>query len=219
MKTVGIAYSKHRNALGLVGNETIPAERKALVKFAREWQRENISKAPATIAKLYDKIKWDKTVIDQQVGEFFIQDLKNHGIPLQVITTQKDLKDPENIERIKVMDKVEMTHFIMVALRQRFQIEFPANPPKTIQKLEHQISMYTEHKTEAGGIDYYAPGDQKDNLTKAFMISIFAERNVLTKFENTVHVGGGIGTNEIREQIPSFDSGEFNSEIEKWWET
>ena len=65
------------------------------------------------------------TIIDQQVGEFFIQDLRNHDIPIQVITTQKDLKDPKLIEKIKVMDKIEMTHFVMVALRQNHQIEFP----------------------------------------------------------------------------------------------
>ena len=52
--------------------------------------------------------------------------------------------------------------------------------------------MFVEHKTEAGGVDYYAPGDEKDNLTKAFMISIFAQRHILIKDVNIEHVGGGI---------------------------
>ena len=85
-----------------------------------------------------------------------------------------------------------MTHFVMVALRQNHQIEFPERPPPTVLDLEKQISMFVEHKTEAGGVDYYAPGDEKDNLTKAFMISIFAQRHILIKDVSIEHVGGGI---------------------------
>ena len=192
MKTVGIAYSKHRNAIGMVGNEVNIKEKKVRIKLAREWSRKDIGKAPQQISELYDRLSWDVTIIDQQVGEFFIQDLRNHDIPIQVITTQKDLKDPKLIEKIKVMDKIEMTHFVMVALRQNHQIEFPAQPPPTVLDLEKQISMFVEHKTEAGGVDYYAPGDEKDNLTKAFMISIFAQRHILIKDVSIEHVGGGI---------------------------
>ena len=46
MKTVGIAYSKHRNAIGMVGNEVNIKEKKVRIKLAREWSRKDIGKAP-----------------------------------------------------------------------------------------------------------------------------------------------------------------------------
>ena len=47
MKTVGIAYSKHRNAIGMVGNEVNIKEKKVRIKLAREWSRKDIGQGPS----------------------------------------------------------------------------------------------------------------------------------------------------------------------------
>ncbi len=178
MKFVGIAHSKHRNAIGLIGIQVIPKENQVRVKFARQWLREDLSTTPGDIASLYRKYKWDKTFIDQKVGQFFIKELRGENVPLKVINTQKDLKDPHEIEHVRIMDIIEMTHF-MITLKQNHQVEFPPKPPKSVQELEKQMGLFTEHKTEAGGLNYFASGKALDSLTKALMISCFAARRWL----------------------------------------
>jgi len=196
IKLAATAHSKHRNAIGLVGVEIDPKLKKVYVKLARQWSRSMISEIPNEISKLYIKVKWGDTYIDQQTGQHFISDLKRiHHIPLKIISTQKNLKDPDEIERIKIMDKIEMTQF-MLSLRQNHQVEFPANPSDTMQELESQMPLYSEHKTEAGNVDYYAPGDEKDNLTKALLICCFAARKYLVFGDIETYVGSQISEPE-----------------------
>ncbi|MBI1663422.1 MAG: hypothetical protein IS860_08030 [Nitrosopumilus sp.] len=194
MKITAIAHSKHRNAFGLVGIEVDSNQKRAYVKMAKQWSRDKINTVPSEIAKLYREIKWSKTYIDQESGEHLIQDLrKSYNIPLKIITTQKKVKDPKGIEKITTMDKIEITQF-MLTLMQNHQVKFPQNPSQIMAELEHQIAVYSEHKTEQGSIDYFAPGEEKDNLTKALLICCFAARKQLSLVPNdTVHVGGGIG--------------------------
>ena len=57
-----------------------------------------------------------------------------------------------------------------------------------MQELEHQVALFSEHTTEAGMVNYYAPGDELDNLTKALIIACFAARPFL---HDSVKVVGG----------------------------
>ena len=189
MKLAAIAHSKHRNAIGLVAVQIDTKQKLVYVKLARQWSRDKINIIPAEISKLYQKIQWGTTYIDQLTGQHFIQDLKRiHHMPLKIINTQKNLREPAEIEKIQVMDKIEMTQF-MLTLRQNHQVKFPENPSETMMELESQMPIYSEHKTEAGGVDYYAPGDEKDNLTKALLIDCFAAR----KYLRIGNVGGYVG--------------------------
>jgi len=190
IKLAAIAHSKHRDIFGLVGIEVSPELKKVYVKLARQWPRNMINEIASEIGTLYRKIQWGDTFIDQQTGQHFIQDLKRiEKLRLNVITTQKNLKDPDEIENIRVIDKIEMTQF-MLTLRQNHQVEFPPNPSKTMKDLEEQMALYSEHKTEAGNIDYFAPGSEKDNLTKGLLISCFAARKYLKVGDVGVYVGG-----------------------------
>lgn len=164
--------------IGIIGAEIDITQRKVYVKLARQWSREQINKIPDNIQNIYSKIQWEDTIIDQQTGQHFIQDLKRCEMPMQVITTQKNIKDPDVIEKIQTMDKVEMIQ-LMLVLRKNHQIIFPEEPSEDMSQLEHQMSVFTEHKTEAGGIDYFAPGDEFDNLTKALLMLCFAARRQL----------------------------------------
>ena len=204
LRLAAIIHSKHRNMFGLVGTEIDTEKKKAYVKLARQWSRTKINEIPSEVSRIYQKIKWKTTYVDQLTGQHFIQDLKSNHVPVSVITTQKNLKDPHDIERIKVMDKIEMVQ-LMLSLRQNHQVEFPPAPSKSMTELEEQFALFTEHKTEAGNIDYFAPGEELDSLVKALLINCFAARKYLTVKEIGVCVGGQIDeTPEINYGIGKF---------------
>jgi len=179
LKITALSHSKHRNAFGLIGIE-VDVEKKIIhVRLAKQWRREEINQIPSDIAQAFSQIKWDSQYMDQKIGEHLIKAIKIKAeFTIKVITTQKNLKDPEGIEDIKILDIIEMTQFLL-QLKINHQIQLPENPGKTMRILESQIALFTEHKTEAGGIDYYAPGDEMDNLIRALMICCFAVRNIL----------------------------------------
>jgi len=177
-----IGYSKHRSMYGLVVITCDTEERTVQVRLAKEWSRDMLHEIPDKILSYYEKIKWYDTYIDQLTAEHFINDLKRLGIPVSVINTQKDLKDPEDIEKLVVMDKAEMVSMFL-KFRQKKQIEFHPRPTTDLQTLEDQMINYYEHKTEAGNIDYYASGDEHDNLTKALLICCFSVREYMEEYE------------------------------------
>lgn len=182
IRQAAIAHSKHRNMFGLVGVEISHRQKKVFVKLVRQWPREQINHIHNEISTLYNNVKWGETYIDQQTGQHFIQNLTNNNMNLRIITTQKNLKDPAQIEYVRIMDKIEMVQ-LMIVLKQNHQIVFPKNPTHTMKQLEEQIAIFSEHKTEAGSVDYFAPGQELDNLTKALMINCFAARTYLLDIE------------------------------------
>jgi len=177
-KIVAISHSKHRNMIGFVGIEVDTEKLIVYVRLAFQWSRNQINQIPQEIDDAYSKIKWDKLYIDQSTGEHFIKDIKRHGVSVEVITTKKNLNEPNDIDRLLVMDKIEMTQ-LMLALKLKHRIQFPPNPNGTMREAISQVELFTEKKTEAGGIDYYAPGEELDSLTKSLMICCFAVRNIL----------------------------------------
>lgn len=176
-KTIALTFSKHRNAFGLVGIE-VDENLVVHVGLAKQWRRQQINQIPLDIANTYPKIQWSEMYVDQSLGEHLIQEIKKRDISINVITTKKNMPDPADIERLLVMDKIEMTQF-MLSLKLKHRIQFPQRRVDDMQELINQIELFRENKTEAGGIDYYSPGDELDNLTKALMICCFAVRNVL----------------------------------------
>lgn len=192
VKRAAISHSKHRNMFGLVGIEADSEKKEIHVKLARQWSRDKLNTIPLEIKKIHNKIMWDTTYTDQLVGEHFIQALRrDHNLRIQVINTQKNLKDPDDIEKVKTMDKVEMVQW-MLTIFQDHQIKFPEKRSRHMEELTSQIAIFTEHKTEAGNIDYFAPGEEYDNLVKALMITCFSVRNMISKNVSIEHVGGGI---------------------------
>ena len=211
MKITAITHSKHRDAIGLVGISINAKTKKVHPSLVRQWSRDNINTVPSEINTLYQKIKWEQTYIDQLTGEHFINELKNdYQIPLSVINTKKNLIDPKDIRKIKTMDKVEMTQFMLV-LKQNHQIEFSTQPSIHMKELEHQWSLFSEHKTEAGNVDYYSPGDELDNLIKSLMIACFAARNILTGNTAPVYAGSLYQQRDITSDIEEQFNSAFSS--------
>ncbi len=186
-KTVALSYSKHRSAFGLVGIDT-DEDLVVQVGLAKQWSRQQINQIPLDIANAYHDIQWSKMYVDQSLGEHLIKEIKKHAISVDVITTKKNMPDPADIDRLLVMDKMEITQF-MLSLKIKHRIQFPQKRGKDMQELINQIELFTEHKTEAGGIDYYSPGDELDNLTKALMICCFAVRNILSGDDGLPFIG------------------------------
>ncbi len=107
---VALSYTKQRTNFGMVGIEIDKQERKAYVRLAKQWPRSKMNSIPGDIGQLHSRIKWHNTIADQQIGQHLIKSVeKSLKSQVQVITTQKNLKDPEDIEMVKVMDITEMT--------------------------------------------------------------------------------------------------------------
>jgi len=202
-KIVALSHSKLRNAIGMVGIEIDEEKKIAYVRLAKHWKREQMNQMPADIKKLYSKIKWDKTYADQQVGQHLLKSIEAQiSFTIFTITTQKNLKDPEDIEKIKVMDQTEMTQ-LFLSLKIDHKIQFPPDPTKDMILLEKQVEIFAEHKTEQGTISYYAPGKKLDNLIKALTICCFVGRHSLTEGETPMIIQ--IGSTPIPPKPKSYD--------------
>ena len=137
--------SKHRNMFGLLVTEYLADKHVLFARMAVQWKRTSMNKIVDDMVMIDGKIKFGKVWTDQIVGQHMIKALQAANIPMEPITTQKDLKDPRNIERIKVMDKNEMTQ-LMLSLKLNNQIKFPLRPSKAMLELEQQTELFTEHK-------------------------------------------------------------------------
>ena len=180
-KVTALAHSKLRNELGFVGIEAWPSEKRVYVKLVRQWSMDDINSIATEITNLYKAFQWHNTLIAQSAGEYIISALKREGLPITVITTQKLVKDPQMLLDVKVMDKIEMTEFLR-KLKMNGQIRFPEFPTDNMKKLEREIPFFAKHTTEAGSVDYYAPGVEPDDLVTALMMNCFGARN---------HIGEG----------------------------
>jgi len=173
-----LTYTKTRNMYGLVIIFCNTKTKQARVKYAKEWPRERQDEIPFDIYSMYKKLDWDGLHIDQITGQHLIESIKRIEVPVKTLTTQKDLKDPKGIEYLEVMDKNEMVSLFM-KFREKKQIEFPKKPSRALEILEEQMPLYLEHITEAGSVDYYAPGDEHDHLAKALLMCCFVVRDIL----------------------------------------
>lgn len=181
IRRAALAYSKHRDAFGLVGVEVwgaSSANPQAYLMLAKSWPRSALSTIPARVSQLWKQARWDDTVTDQLAGQHLIQHLRAEQLPVTVVTTQKDLKDPAGIEKTEIMDKIEAVQFV-IWLRQAARLHFPARPSEGVRLLEEQMALFTEHKTEAGSVDYFAPGAEHDDVVKALVLCLFSLRSVL----------------------------------------
>ena len=203
VKHTAVSHSKLRKEFGIVGVEANSETRIIKVKFARQWSRAELGNVPQFIKKYYDKIKWDVTYVDQLTGEHFINDMKKL-MNVKVITTKKLMNDPKEIVKIQVMDKVELVQWMLV-IGQNKQIEFPPNPSEIMKELESQMGIFAEMTTEAGGIDYFSPGDQFDNLVRALMVACFSVRQIIEEYTGGLLCGSVDDENpEIRDPEQEF---------------
>ena len=155
--------------------------------MAEQWSRKELSRIPMYIKKLHDEKQWDVTYVDQSSAEHFIEEMKTL-LKLKIITTKKNMNDPKELKKIKVMDKIELVQW-MLSLFQNKQLKTSKPPTKGMEELFTQMGVFSENTTEAGGVDYFSPGDQYDNLVKALMIACFSVRKVIKGYTGEVICG------------------------------
>lgn len=196
IKIVGVAHSKLRNSIGAVGVEVDPIKQIIYVKLAKHWKREDINLIAPELSAMYHKHEWGKTIVDQMVGEHLVQGFRRGGVPIKIIFIKKKVTEVSEIRRVKSLDLIEMVQFL---LQQKLahKIKFVETPSPTMKELEDQIALYAEKTTEAGGVDYYAPGDELDDLTKALMIAVFAARPHMQ--DSMVIQGGPLHTKPVNQ--------------------
>ena len=189
MRNAAISYSKLREDFGAVGIRVM--NNRIGVEFARRWHATEVKNMVNDMIHAYGRVNWNDTFIDQITGEYLINMLKRRGMPMQIITTNKLSKNAKDIEKIRVMDKIEMADFLR-ALKHNEQLRFPKKPSVHMQKLEAQVPMFSKHTTEAGSIDYYAPGEEPDDLVRALLIACFSVRNMIDSPHSLEPILGGI---------------------------
>ena len=195
IKHAAISHSKLRNEFGIVGVEADTVRRLVTIKMAEQWSRKELNRVPTYIKKLHNKKQWDVTYIDQSSAEHLINELKQM-LDLKIITTKKNMNDPKELKKIKVMDKVELVQW-MLTLLQNKQLKTGKPPTDGMKELYAQLGVFSENTTEAGGVDYFAPGDQYDNLVKALMIACFSVRKYIDGGDLSIRAGS-IGRKRIK---------------------
>ena len=176
-KIVALSYSKLRERVGLIGISVL--DRQAYIRLALAWDVRDIKQLTRDVYKHYRKYRWDTTWIDQTTGEYLIAELKRqYEVPVSVFTSQKMIKEGKLIDKIKQMDKIEMTEYLRKLIQEE-RIRFPAKPSPRAKELEDQLSYFSKHSTVAGSVDYYAPGGEQDDMVVALKITCFAVRHEL----------------------------------------
>ena len=113
-------------------------------------------------------------------GEHVYEELKyRHRIPNVIPTfTTREVKDQSKINTGRVMPKNQMVVW-MARMFQQNRIRFPKGSNKHIEELKRQISIFSEHVTEAGNVSYYAEGTEHDDTVMALMLACFIGRNYI----------------------------------------
>ena len=179
LKRVGIAQTKLRNVIGMIGVEANTDTKQIYVKLAKQWSRDNMPKIVPDIQRLHNTIKWSKTYIDVLVGANTITSLRKYRVPVSIVSVQRDIKDITMMRGAKKMDENEMVNWTLKIL-QMGSIHSPENPTDTMKEYFTQMSIYSEHTTEAGHMAHYAPGNELDCLPKALMIVLYSLRHHLS---------------------------------------
>ncbi len=183
-----ISHSKLRKTFGLVVTGLDIKNKKLYVGYAMQWSRNDLRAIVPKIKKLEEQLGFTRITIPQQAGQHFIQSLKSAELNVKVITTAKDVKNIDDIENLEVLDWVEMTQ-LFLTLKNNHQIVFPESK-MYLKKLEDQVPIFSEHITEVGTANYYAAGEEPDDLIKSLIMSAFSSRRELTEDIDIRVVGG-----------------------------
>ena len=160
------------------------------VRAVKRWLGRDYTDVERTIAKYHMKHNFDHIVVEQNnTGIHVIEVLKRqYNLPVVAVVTSNNLKDNKKVASARVMDKNLMANYI-AGLMMDHKIKFPASGGKDMKELERQIAIFAEHRTEAGNVAYYAPGNEHDDLAMALMLAIHIGKYYLRSDDDTaIHV-------------------------------
>ena len=156
------------------------------VRAAKRWLNKDYTDVEREIAKYHMKHNFDHIVIEQNnTGIHVIEVLKRqYNLPIIAVVTSNNLKDNKKVASARVMDKNQMANYIANLMKDH-KIKFPPKGSKDMMELERQIAIFAEHRTEAGNVSYYAPGNEHDDLAMALMLAVHIGRYYLRNEDDT----------------------------------
>jgi len=179
MRIAGIDSGKLRDSFAFVGIEV--KNDNIYVKGVKTWLGRKYIEVEQLIADIHKQKPFDFYVVEiNNTGEHVFEELKyRHNIPNLIPTfTTKDTKDQSKINTGRVMPKNQMVWFL-ARLFQNNRIKFPSKTTKDVEELKRQISIFSEHITEAGNVSYRAEGQEHDDTVMALMLACFIGRNYI----------------------------------------
>jgi hypothetical protein len=184
---------KIRDSFFIVGTEI--KQNKLYVRLAIQRQGKAYKQVCQEFADISRKHNFNFNLIEaNNTGQFVIEELEQvHHIPVIGVTTTKDIKDEKKKNIIERMDKNEnVKWFLNMKAEHRviFPIDVKSSP--AMLELKRQIAIFAEHKTEAGSVSYYAPGQEHDDGVMALMINIQKVKQYLKPGGRGNHVVGQV---------------------------
>lgn len=176
MRIAGLDPGKQRDSFAFVGTEI--REKKIYVRGARRWLgRDYIDVERHIGMTVHQNTPFDYYVVERNsMGEHVVEVLKRqYKLPVLPVTTQRETKDKKKIYSPRIMGKNEMVRYMLILI-QEGRLVFPKTKNDEIRELERQMSIFAEHKTEAGQFSYHAEGDEHDDLVMALMLACFIGR-------------------------------------------
>lgn len=169
---------KIRDSFFMVGTEV--KNGKIYVRLAKRRLGKSYLSVCEEFANLSHKHNFDYNVIEYNntgvaVVEMLTEQFNLPVIPITTINMGREMKkkvSPKN------MDKYEVVHRF-ISRKENHQIIFPPDSKcsEDMLELKRQVAIFAEHRTEAGNVQYYAPGSEHDDGIMALLINFnLAER-------------------------------------------
>jgi len=150
------------------------------VKGAKRWLGRQYVEVERELLQIHNSKPCDYYILElNNTGQHVYEVLKNEmNLPILGVTTTKDIKDLIKKDSLTVMDKNEMVRHMMHWFQEGV-IRFPFRSTPELEELKRQLSIFAEHKTEAGNMSYYADGQEHDDLVMALMLACWYIRKFI----------------------------------------
>ena len=176
MRIAGIDSGKQRDSFAFVGIEI--KNDSIYVLGVKTWIGRKYIEVEELIAEIHEKKPFNFYVVEiNNTGEHVYEYLKYRNRITNVLPTftTAQVKDQSKINTGRVMPKNQMVIW-MARMFQQNRIKFPTKTNKHIEELKRQISIFSEHITEAGNVSYRAEGTEHDDTVMALMLACFIGR-------------------------------------------
>jgi hypothetical protein len=142
-------------------------------------------------ANLSHKHNFDYNVIEyNNTGVAVVEMLTDQfGLKVVPITTINMGREMKKKVSPKNMDKYEVVHRF-ISRKENHQIVFPSDSKcsEDMLELKRQVAIFAEHRTEAGNVQYYAPGSEHDDGVMALLININLAETFLDGKKRTIKI-------------------------------
>lgn len=198
---------KIRDSFFRVGTEI--KEGKIYVRLAKQRLGKSYLAVCEEFAEDSRKYNFDYNIIEyNNTGVAVVEMLtEEFGLPVIPITTINLGRDIKRKVSPKSMDKYEIVHWAINAQEQGL-IVFPGKGSKDMEELKRQWQIFAEHRTDAGNVAYYAPGQEHDDGVMALLLNLHLARNFLSgdRKQNTIQTASRKSVNSDNDDFDDDDA-------------